>query len=205
MSRRAAARAFSTTPRTALATPSIAQLPRAVLQVSGPDAQKFLKGQMCKDVDALGGGYSGFLNASGRVLHTVFCIPTRPNSYLIAYEEAHPVPLDKLLPPFRLRAKVKLQDVSAEWDVYSAWGSDAAPAPNQVWRFGNGGAAERIWSWDGERTSLGVAESEVATWDLRAGWGPSGMGKVVLVPKGQRRELEYREQPPDPSVSAELV
>lgn len=47
------------------ATPRAAPLPtRSVLEVSGPDAQKFLKGQMCKDVESLGGGYSGFLNAS---------------------------------------------------------------------------------------------------------------------------------------------
>ena len=41
-----------------------APLQRRVLEVSGPDAQKFLKGLCCKDVDELGGGYSGFLNAS---------------------------------------------------------------------------------------------------------------------------------------------
>lgn len=48
--------------------PRIARLPhRSVLEVSGPDARKFLNGQSCKNVEALGGGYSGFLNASVRV------------------------------------------------------------------------------------------------------------------------------------------
>jgi folate-binding Fe-S cluster repair protein YgfZ len=37
---------------------------KAVFEVSGPDAQKFLKGQTCKDVEKMGGGYSGLLNAS---------------------------------------------------------------------------------------------------------------------------------------------
>lgn len=47
--------------------PRIARLPhRSVLEVSGPDARKFLNGQSCKNVEALGGGYSGFLNASVR-------------------------------------------------------------------------------------------------------------------------------------------
>lgn len=44
--------------------PAAAKLKKNVLEVSGPDAAKFLKGQMCKDVETLGGGYSGFLNAS---------------------------------------------------------------------------------------------------------------------------------------------
>jgi len=45
--------------------PRIARLPhRSVLEVSGPDARKFLNGQSCKNIEALGGGYSGFLNAS---------------------------------------------------------------------------------------------------------------------------------------------
>jgi len=45
--------------------PRIARLPhKSVLEVSGPDARKFLNGQSCKNIEALGGGYSGFLNAS---------------------------------------------------------------------------------------------------------------------------------------------
>lgn len=45
--------------------PRIARLPqRSVLEVAGPDARKFLNGQSCKNVEALGGGYSGFMNAS---------------------------------------------------------------------------------------------------------------------------------------------
>lgn len=44
--------------------PAAARLRKNVLEVSGPDAARFLKGQMCKDVETLGGGYSGFLNAS---------------------------------------------------------------------------------------------------------------------------------------------
>jgi hypothetical protein len=45
--------------------PRIARLPqKSILEVSGPDARKFLNGQSCKNIEALGGGYSGFLNAS---------------------------------------------------------------------------------------------------------------------------------------------
>jgi folate-binding Fe-S cluster repair protein YgfZ len=67
---RAVARALLSTSATtssaaSTAPPRLASLPsRSVLEVSGPDAQKFLRGQMCKDVEPLAGGYSGFLNAS---------------------------------------------------------------------------------------------------------------------------------------------
>lgn len=129
--------------------------------------------------------------SQGRVLHTVFCIPSKPNTYLISHESGadHPAPLAQLLPPFRLRAKIRIKDVSDEWDVWSAWGSevDSSP-PTSTWRFGSGGAAERLWTWEGKRAALGLAESEVGCWDLRAGWGEGGMGRQVFVPKGQRRE-----------------
>lgn len=131
-------------------------------------------------------------------MHTVFCVPSKPNTYLISHESGadHPAPLAKLLPPFRLRAKIRIKDVSDEWDVWSAWGTpDATPEPGHIWRFGSGGAAERLWAWENGRAPLGLAEAEVGCWDLRAGWGPNGMGRQLFVPKGQRRESTGGGQP----------
>lgn len=55
--------------------PKIARLPhKSVLEVSGPDTRKFLNGQSCKNVEALGGGYSGFINASVRPRSTTHLI-----------------------------------------------------------------------------------------------------------------------------------
>lgn len=125
------------------------------------------------------------------MLHTVFSIPT-PSGYLISWEPSSPYPLEQLLKPFRLRSKVKFRDATEEYDVWSAWGLDASPEPKYQWRFGSGGAAERLWTWDGERASLGLAEGEAGTWDLRAGFGPEGMGRIVFAPKGKRREYEQR-------------
>lgn len=46
-------------------TPQLTHLSnRSVLEIAGPDAQKFLKGLTSRDVENLGGGYSGILNAS---------------------------------------------------------------------------------------------------------------------------------------------
>lgn len=37
---------------------------QGVYRVTGPDSPKFLKGLTCKDVERIGGGYTGFLNAT---------------------------------------------------------------------------------------------------------------------------------------------
>ncbi|OCF34758.1 mitochondrial protein [Kwoniella heveanensis CBS 569] len=197
-------------------SPRLAHLPqKSVLEISGPDSQKFLKGLSCKDVDSLKGGYSGFLNASGRVLHTSFIFPSTTTAgastrqqpkYLITHESPtdHPAPLQSLLPPFKLRAKVKIRDVSQEWDAYSAWGvsngfeagSGKGKQPMRIWKMGSGGAAESQWSWeDGANgvRDLEIGEDELGCWDLRAGW--MGMGRQILVPKGKKPSLSSSHDP----------
>lgn len=176
----------------AMAVPRIAYLShKSVLELSGPDAQKFLKGLSCKDVEYLGGGYSGFLNASGRVLHTAFIFPRSKNSYLITHEspEDHPAPLLSLLPPFKLRSKVRIKDVTNQWDAWSAWGSDlqGGPHPIRTWKMGSGGASESHWDWEGGIRDIGLRDNEAGCWDLRAGW--PRMGRQLLVPKGEKRTL----------------
>ncbi|KAL7420296.1 ccr4 associated factor [Cryptotrichosporon argae] len=176
----AAARALASAP------PTFAPLDRAVLELAGPDAAKFLRGLACKDVDALRGGYSGFINASGRVLHAVFIHTPRPDTYLITSHAQHPAPLQPLLQPFKLRSKLRIREASAEYDAYAAWGGEPGKGPVGRWRFGSGGAAERVWEWEGEVRSLGLEESEAGSWDLRAGWTGA---RQVLVPKGKQPSL----------------
>ncbi|OXH41736.1 mitochondrial protein [Cryptococcus neoformans] len=175
-----------------MAVPRIAHLShKSVLELSGPDAQKFLKGLSCKDVEYLAGGYSGFLNASGRVLHTAFVFPRSKNSYLITHEspEDHPTPLASHFPPFKLRSKVRIKDVTNQWDAWSAWGSDlqGGPSPIRTWKMGSGGASESHWDWAGGVRDLGLRDNEVGCWDLRAGW--PHMGRQLLVPKGEKPSL----------------
>ncbi|TXT05054.1 hypothetical protein VHUM_03874 [Vanrija humicola] len=177
-------------------TPRAAPQPeRSVLEIAGPDAPKFLNGLLCKNVESLKGGYTGVLNASGRVLHPAFVIPIDPktNRYLVSHVPGadHPAPLEKYLKPFRLRSKVRIRDATSEWDVWSAWGGAGADtnAPSVTWRYGNAGAAERLWTWSGEPAPLGLSEKEHGCWDLRAGWGAAGLGRHVIVPKGEKLSL----------------
>ncbi|KAK4684122.1 hypothetical protein P7C73_g6080, partial [Tremellales sp. Uapishka_1] len=169
---------------------------RSVLEISGPDAQKFLKGLTCKDVDGLAGGYSGFMNASdhqGRLLHSIFVFPTG-SGYLISHESpsSHPHPLHAFLPPFKLRSKVRFKDVSSDYAVFSAWGSDGleqGSRPQRQWKFGSGGASESIWSWEGGVRNLEVGDAEIGCWDLRAGFGKGSLGRQILVPTNKQPSL----------------
>lgn len=115
------------------------------------------------------------------MLHTSFNFIVSPTRYLITHESSdHPAPLAEHLTPFRLRSKVRIRDVSDEWDVWAAWGSAAEGV--RRWKFGSGGAAEATWK---NIPPLAVGPAEVGCWDLRA----AGMGAQILVPKGCSRKL----------------
>jgi hypothetical protein len=137
----------------------------------------------------------------------VFIFLRSPDTYLISHDSpsTHPNPLQILLPPFRLRSKVRIKDVSDQWDVYATYGDDrqagaeathelpadhlGAKQPQRLWRFGSGGAAESQWSWPNGVRDLGLAEGEVGCWDLRLGWsGTHGAARQILTPRGQARE-----------------
>ncbi|WWC57694.1 uncharacterized protein I303_100228 [Kwoniella dejecticola CBS 10117] len=217
--------------------PSIAKLPqKQVLEITGPDSPKFLKGLSCKDVDTLKGGYSGFLNASGRVLNTTFIFPTlksvKPGkveqSYLISYDEppssssssfpssssssssSGKTELEEFLIPFKLRSKIRIKNVTDQYDSYSVYGTEdffgnedkdtqgkgKGKQPIRTWKFGSGGASESQWSWPNDDVrELQLKENEIGCWDLRAGFSVQGMGRQVLVPKGDKPSLSTSHDP----------
>lgn len=111
-------------------------------------------------------------------------------SYLIDYDSRASVdgsvpPLASMLKRYVLRSKVKIRDVSEEYDVWSAWGSDykssLAAARARKWTHANSGAVEPDWSDEAE-WPWGVDERVVR--DRRA----EGMGARMLVQKGEKRE-----------------
>jgi folate-binding Fe-S cluster repair protein YgfZ len=159
--------------------PHIASIPeRSVLQITGKDAQKFLKGLTCRDVDkSPGWGYSGFLtptvsvvrssplvclvrrlvdhampHTQGRVLYDAFIYPTSTpdeptQSYLIDYptpstansSDTETPLLAKHLKRYVLRSKVKLRDVTEEYDTWSILdstlgGDGSSWVPGKTWK-----------------------------------------------------------------------
>ncbi|KAG2369870.1 hypothetical protein BDR07DRAFT_1447263 [Suillus spraguei] len=129
--------------------------------------------------------YGAFLHAQGRVLYEAFLyksptssLSSTESTYLIEYD---PTPseaptLMSLLKRYVLRSKVRIRDVSEEWDVWAAWGSEEAKETRE-WNWARSGAVEPVW-----RTSEWPWGTENGTiLDRRA----PGMGKRMLVRKGE--------------------
>lgn len=125
----------------------------------------------------------------GRVLHDVFAYAHRAidgsEGFLIEYD-ARPSEVPPLLPTLKkyvLRRKVRIRDVSQEWDVWAAWGSevDGAWETQRRWLHASSGAIEPVW--DGQDEAPWGTEPGVLQ-DRRA----IGMGHRMLVRKGDRRE-----------------
>lgn len=117
--------------------------------------------------------------------------PSSKPSYIVEYT---PAPADTPdLPPLLsylkrhvLRSKVKVRDVSEQYDIWASWGSeiDQSWETPRVWNWGRSGAVEPVWT----------LENEVDGWP----WGTEpgvirdrrgvGLGRRLLVPKGDKRE-----------------
>ncbi|TWU73701.1 ccr4 associated factor [Metarhizium rileyi] len=121
----------------------LAALPsRQLLAVSGPEATKFLQGIVTANMTNAEGlprtdaFYSGFLNATGRVVHDIFIYPFQHGrSALAAGEEGYLIEADagemarftKLIKRYKLRAKVTVRSLARdEASVWQAW-NEAAP------------------------------------------------------------------------------
>ncbi|KAG1753967.1 uncharacterized protein EDB91DRAFT_1242925 [Suillus paluster] len=156
---------------------------RAVLSVSGSQATEFLNGLLASSVQGKQ-TYGAFLHAQGRVLYDAFMYnsPTPSLSspgptYLIEYD---PTPseaptLISLLKRYLLRSKVRIRDVSEEWDVWAAWGSEGTRETRE-WNWARSGAVEPVWQ--ASECPWGTENGTIL--DRRA----PGMGKRMLVRKG---------------------
>lgn len=130
-------RQFTTTPPRP-PTSGLAELPsRRIVSVAGPDAAKFLQGIITANVSTKTGEtktegyYSGFLNATGRVLHDVFIYPTQNDGadgpgFLIEADAAQSTRLEKFIKRYKLRAKVTVRTLASdEASVWQAWDDNA--------------------------------------------------------------------------------
>ncbi|KAL1946683.1 hypothetical protein VTO73DRAFT_14787 [Trametes versicolor] len=171
-------------------TPTVAPVPhRAVLSITGSQAAEFLNGLTAASLPRHPHShfYSAFLHAQGRVLHDIFIYahttPTGRTGYLVEYD-GRPSEAPQILPVLKrhvLRSKVKLRDVSEEYDVWSAWGSETEKSweTARQWEFARSGVIEPAWSQDGEwpwGSAPGVLRDRRAV----------GMGHRLLVRKGER-------------------
>jgi len=134
--------------------------------------------------------HSMLTSSKGRVLYDLFVYtdasPDGRPRYLIEYDSrtSDGPSLHDLLKRYVLRAKVKIRDVSQDYDVWAAWGSqDTSVSSAPQWTFAPSGAIEPVWVNASEIWPWG-SEDRIIT-DRRA----SGMGSRMLVSKGDSRKF----------------
>lgn len=118
-----------------------------VIRVQGEDAAKFLHGQLTQDFSLLGlseARLAAFCSAKGRMLASFVGFKlAHDDLLLVCSRDLLPATL-KRLSMFVLRAKARLSDASAEFQVWGLSGS-AAPADAQPWsKSGEPGTAQTI-------------------------------------------------------------
>jgi tRNA-modifying protein YgfZ len=104
-----------------------------VLRASGADVVSFLQGQLSNDIERLAPERSllaGYHNAQGRVIAVLRLVPGAPGELLAVLPRELSATVASRLAKFVLRAKVKVADESAGWQVAGlmASGGPASPA-----------------------------------------------------------------------------
>ena len=125
----------------------------------------------------------------GRVLHDIFIwahtTPAGRQGYLVEYD-ARPSEAPEMIPMMKrhiLRSRVKVKDVTEEYDVWAAWGSekDRSWETDRKWDFARSCVIEPVWDKNGEwpwGSTQGVLRDRRAV----------GLGHRLLVRKGDRRK-----------------
>lgn len=116
----------------------LALLPdRAVVAVTGPDAEHLLQGLVTQDLARLGEAaaiYAGLLSPQGKILFDFF-VARAADGFLIEVAADKAAELIKRLTLYRLRAKVTFVDHTDDRRVLVAWGAAAAtlqPGPDGI-------------------------------------------------------------------------
>lgn len=111
-----------------------------VLRARGEDAARFLHGQLTQDILELppnGARLAGFCSAKGRLLASFVLWRPQPDEVLLLCSADLLAATMKRLAMFVLRAKCRLDDASAEYEVQGLWSEGPSHAggllPPQAW------------------------------------------------------------------------
>ncbi|WIT11107.1 folate-binding protein [Paucibacter sediminis] len=112
-----------------------------VIRAAGAEAAKFLHSQLTQDFALLGDGQArlaGYCSAKGRLLATLVGWKSGPEELLLVLPVELLAPTLKRLSMFVMRAKCKLSDATAEFQLWGLAGAPAsawlgAVAPAQTW------------------------------------------------------------------------
>ena len=105
---------------------------RGVLAVRGEDARTFLQGLISNDVEKVTAErsiHAAFLTAQGKYLFDFFVVQALDGDGVwLECEAARLTDFARRLKMYKLRSKVSLEDISADWRVWALFGSGAAGA-----------------------------------------------------------------------------
>jgi folate-binding protein YgfZ len=108
-----------------MAPARIAALPdRGVVRVAGADAEKLLQGLITNDMDLLATRpaiHAALLTPQGKILFEFFVVKTG-DAFLLETARDRAADLAKRLGLYKLRAKVEIRDLSADYRVLALWG-----------------------------------------------------------------------------------
>ncbi len=96
---------------------------RSILQVGGDDRRNFLQGLISNDIHLCQPGkpiYAALLTPQGKFLHDMFVIDAG-DIFLIDCEAARADDLLQRLSRYKLRAKVMLENIGGQFDVWAHW------------------------------------------------------------------------------------
>ena len=117
-----------------MGTTHIAKLEQyGLLHAAGADARPFLHAQLTNDIENLAPAnarYAGWCTAKGRLLASMLVVPHGDGFFLQLARDIAPA-VAKRLSMFILRSKVKLLDVSDQWQQYGLW-HEGGPGPLAV-------------------------------------------------------------------------
>lgn len=163
-------------------------LPIGVIRAQGDEAAKFLHGQLTQDFSLLGlseARLAGFCSAKGRLLASFIGFKrAHDDILLLCSPDVLPATL-KRLGMFVLRAKVKLSDASADFQVWGLVGGDDSTG---AWRKQDGadgsqtvslypaaGLNRRLWVAPAEQPAPALPPVSLAQWqwlDVMSGIAP---------------------------------
>ena len=158
-----------------------------IIRVEGDDAASFLQGQLTQDFALLGlseARLAAFCTAKGRMQASFVAFKRGHTDILLVTSRDILAPTLKRLSMFVLRAKAKLRDATAEFDVYGVAGEsavDLGPQAREPWAKGERGNASvvRLYPADGQARSLWVApKGEAAPPGPALGYGLWQWGEV---------------------------
>jgi hypothetical protein len=169
-----------------------------VIRAAGPEARKFLHGQLTQDVESLqdqAARFAGYCSAKGRLLATFVMWSEGAEDVLLACSADLLPAVLKRLSMFVLRARCKLSDASAERPLWGLAGTAGAGflgalAPGQAWGRADtsagtairlpdaqaAGAPVPLWLWAGAEPQGLPSQHAVAWAGLEAS---SGVARVV--------------------------